>query len=379
MNTFLSASQETLKEKYQAFAKSTIAPQSKALEEHKVSLKDFFKTIGQAGYCGITVPKEFSGQGGSLLDLVLFVESACAFEPGLGMTLACHTAAIELIKKYGTDTQKARFLPLLATGEIVATVAFAEENAGTDWQAVESTVIAESGKLVLNGKKVWTVNAEIAKLIVVLARSADKLSLLLVSLSPDAIAGGAVSFSPDKARLGLRSCFINDAEFQGLKMNEESIIATDSQAVAAANYVMDVAKAVLSASCIGLTQEAMQEAVEHARNRKQFGVNIGQFQGIQWKLADMSVELEGARLQTYRAAWAHDERPEDFRRFSAMAKLFASKVAKVHSGEAMQVLGTFGISADSNLERFYRDAKMTEICLGTSEAQKLVLVAELGI
>lgn len=379
MNTFLSASQESLKEKYQAFAKSTIEPQAKALEEHKASLKDFLKTIGQSGYCGITVPKEFGGQGGSLLDLILFVESASLFEPGLAMSLACHTAAIELIKKYGSDTQKSRFLPLLATGEIVATVAFAEENAGTDWQAVETTAVTESGKLVINGKKVWTVNAEIAGLMVVLVRSGEKLSLLLVNLNPDAVAGGTLNCSPDKARLGLRSCYLNDVEFKDLKIADDSLLGTDTQAIAMANYVTDVAKVVLSASCIGLTQAALQEAVEHARDRKQFGVNIGQFQGIQWKLADMSTELEGARLQTYRAAWSHDERPENFRRFSAMAKLFASKVAKVHSGEAMQVLGTFGISADSALERFYRDAKMTEICLGTSEAQKLVLVDELGI
>jgi len=379
VHTFLSASQESLKEKYLAFAKSVIEPQAKALEEHKVSLKDLLKSVGQSGYCGITVPKEFGGQGGTLLDLILFVEAISQFEPGLGMTLACHTAAIELIKKYGTGTQKARFLPLLTTGEIVATTAFAEENAGTDWQAVETTVANESGKLILNGKKVWTVNAEIAGLMVVLAKSADKLSLLLVNMNPDAIAGGACSIGADKPRLGLRSCFVNDVEFKALKISEDCMLGFDSKALAMAHYVMDVAKAVLAASCIGLTERALGESVEHARNRKQFGVNIGQFQGIQWKLADMSAELEGARLQTYRAAWAHDERAEDFRRFSAMAKLFASKVAKVHSGEALQVLGTFGICADSALEQFYRDAKMTEICLGTSEAQKLVLVDELGI
>lgn len=379
MHTFLSASQESLKEKYQAFAKSVIEPQAKALEEHKTSLKDVLKSVGQSGHCGITVPKEFGGQGGTLLDLVLFVETISQFEPGLGMTFACHTSAIELIKKYGTDTQKSRFLPLLATGEIIATIAFAEENADTDWQAVETTMSNEPGKFVLNGKKVWTVNAEIAGLVVVLAKTADKLALLLVNTNPDAIAGGACNIGPDKARLGLRSCFVNDVEFKELKINEDSLLGSGTQAVAMANYVMDVAKAVLAASCIGLTDRALYESVDHARNRKQFGVNIGQFQGIQWKLADMSTELEGARLQVYRAAWAHSERAEDFRRFSAMAKLFASKVAKVHSGEALQVLGTFGISADSALERFYRDAKMTEICLGTSEAQKLVLVDELGI
>lgn len=379
MNTFLSASQETLKEKYLDFAKKHIEPQAKALEEHKSSLREFLKIVGQAGYCGITVPKEFGGQGGTLLDLVLFVESTCRYEPGLGMTLACHAAAVELIKKYGSETQKARFLPLLATGEIIATTAFAEEQAGTDWQAVETTAHIDSGKLVLNGKKVWTVNAEIAGLIVVLAKTGDKLSLVLLNLNPDAKEAGDVIIGPDKARLGLRSCYVNDIEFKKLTVTEDGLLGTDEQALAMSHYVMDVAKAVLAASCIGLTESALEEAVDHARNRQQFGVNIGQFQGIQWKLADMSVELQGARLQTYRAAWAHDERPDDFRRFSAMAKLFASKVARVHSGEAMQVLSTFGLTADSALERFYRDAKMTEICLGTSESQKLVLVKELGI
>ena len=142
---------------------------------------------------------------------------------------------------------------------------------------------------------------------------------------------------------------------------------------------MDCAKVILAASAVGLTFGAMERALEHARNREQFGTKISQFQGIQWKLADMGTEAEGARLQVYRAAWSLDAEPDKLSTYAAMCKWNAAKVARQHSGEALQVMGARGLLEDEPLEKFYRDAKAMEICMGTSEAQKVQLVEALKI
>lgn len=374
MNTFLSAAQETLKSNYQSIAEKQIMPIAKALEEHKHPLKDVFSSLGQAACLNTAVPKEYGGQSGSFLNFTLFVEAVAHYEAGLGLSLASHACVIELIKKYGSENQKARYLPALARGEEIATLAFAEVSAGTDFSACQTEARESKGGYSLNGKKVWVVNGEVASLAVVLAKVAeDKLAMFLVDLKSSA----SLKISANREKLGLRSAFTNDIEFHDHQVSVESALSGDGNEQAL--FAFDVAQIIIGASAIGLVESATNQAAEHARKREQFGVNIGQFQGIQWKLADMATECAGARLQVYRAAWALDENPKDLRLYSAMCKWFAARAARIHSGEALQVLGSFGISEDSPLERFYRDAKVMEIAQGTAEFQKMTIVKQLDI
>ena len=384
LNTFLSPAQEALKERYCSFALENLQPIASALESHEYPLKEFMQTLGQSGHLGLTVPEEYGGQAAPFINLVLLVEALAELEPGLGLSLAAHCAAIELIKRQASSNLKARYLPLLARGETIAAVAFGEETAGTDVQAIQSTLTRLNGEMSLSGKKTWVVNGQLAGLLLVLAhqddssgqaQASDKLGLAVVDMS----ASQSLAVSANLPRLGMRSAYVNHVEFKALPVSEENLLVRSSDGLEPVLYAMDVAKVVVAAAAIGLVKGALSQAADHARRREQFGRQIGQFQAIQWKLADMDTEHAAAQLMTYRAAWSKDEDPGQFRRNAAMCKWFATRAARFHSGEAVQILGASGVSSESPLERFYRDAKVMEICQGTSELQKLMLVEELGI
>lgn len=377
MNTHLSSEQAAVKEKYLAFAREHVAPQVKGLESHSVCLKEFIQQLAQNGYLGISSPKEYGGQGQSFLFSALFAEAVGMYEAGLGLTLANHYALIEVIKKYGTDTQKSRYLPLLSRGEALGTLAFSEEQAGTDYTAVGTLLSKDGDAFVLNGKKAWVVNGQLAGLALVLCKNvegeSDQLAVCVVDCTDN-----EKQCSANIGRMGLKSAYVNHVEFKSRKLSSDSRISgVKAEKIAA--YAMDVAKVILAASAVGLTFGAMERALEHARNREQFGTKISQFQGIQWKLADMGTEAEGARLQVYRAAWSLDSEPEKLSTYAPMCKWYAAKVARQHTGEALQVMGASGLLEEEPLEKFYRDAKAMEICLGTSEGQKVQLVEALKI
>jgi alkylation response protein AidB-like acyl-CoA dehydrogenase len=378
VNTFLNATQEAQRNGFLDYARQTVAPKARALENHSTCLKEFLQSMGHAGYLGITVPKEYGGQGGTLLDFVFFVEAIAQYEPGLGLTLANHVAVIEVIKKYGNDTHKSRYLPLLSRGEAFASLAFSEETAGTDFENVKTIAADEDGQPVLTGTKARVVTGDFATVLLVLARTPSEVGELTLVVA-DAERGKGMQVEKERRLLGLRSSYCNDMSFKSLKVAAENRLSKGSQSREQALFAMDVAKVIVAAAAVGVTEGATGLAVEHARSRQQFGVNIGQFQGVQWKLADMAVEAGGARLQTYRAAWAHGEDEENFSRFAAMSKLFAARAARLHTGEAMQVMGAAGIDGESPLERFYRDAKTMEVAMGTAEFQKLLLVEDLDI
>jgi alkylation response protein AidB-like acyl-CoA dehydrogenase len=257
-------------------------------------------------------------------------------------------------------------------------VAWAEEQAGTDFEAVQTVGRKNGQRWSLSGKKTWVVNAELAGLMIVLVTlepGEKSLGLFLVDVHSEQ----PLKISGDRPRLGMRSAFCNDVELSGVDVTSDSLLGDVDRTAEMVLYGMDVAKTIIAGSAIGLVEGALAQAADHARTREQFGQRLGQFQSIQWKLADMDTELTAARLLTYQAAWSKDAKPTDFRKNAAMCKWFSARAARFLSGEALQVLGTFGLSADAPLERFYRDAKVMELANGTSEFQKMIMVDELEI
>lgn len=375
MNTFLSSAQQAQKDKYATYAKQEIEPVAVKLESRSLSLKDVLKKLGRDGYLGMTVEREFGGQGGSLLDWVLFAEAVGEFEPGLGLTLSAHISVVELLRKYGSETQKSRYLPLLQRGEVIGAFALNEDDAGSDCSRLATTLAAKGGKAALSGEKIWVVNGSLAGLFVVAAKESDSSSIALYLV--DGADAATLKVKGGPKTLGLRSAYADEVEFAEHPVAEDEKLSGDANEQI--SFALDVAKTILAASSVGLVKAALTASVEHARVREQFGKTIGQFQGVQWKLADMSAECSAARLLTYRAAVSFDENPDEFRTHAAMCKLFASRTARLHSGEAIQVLATKGISEESPLERFYRDAKLMEICQGTSEIQKVLISDELKV
>jgi len=375
VNTFLSSSQEALKEQYEKYAAEEIQPVAKDLEQGKASSKEFLQKLGQTGFLGLTIATEYGGASGTFLEQSLFVEAACEYEAGLGLSLSGHFQVVELIKRYGSDRQKSRYLPLLARGEAIGAFCLNEEKAGSDYSLIESMATTKLESPKLSGKKLWVINGKIASLLVVVARDEEtgKLSLWLT----DAGDSKTIKVTAGPKKLGLRSASADQIEFMETKLPEGSRL--DGDAVEQIEFALDIGKTILSMAAVGMSAGAIKLAVDHARTRQQFGKNIGGFQGVQWKLADMSADVAAARMLALRAAWAFDESKDEFRKCAAMAKLLSSKTARLHTGEAIQVLGASGIVEDSPAERFYRDAKMMEICQGTSELQKIVIADELKV
>lgn len=393
VNTFLNAEQESLLENYRAFVAEFVQPVAPELEKQAGSpgglsaLKELLGTLGSKGYLGIGCSTEYGGKGGKFVDLALFSEALGEVDPGLALTFAAHTAALELIDKFGTETQKSRYLPLLARGEVVGAVAIAEENAGSDFRAQTTEVGIDGDSVVLSGRKTWVVNGDLAQLAVVSGKFKDKLVLCLVDLAENA---GAIKPGSHRDKLGLRSARTCDIEFASLELGEASILGyqkpgdlesavdLDESTASMIDFAHNVTKTLVASSAVGLLEAAVKLSVGRANSRQQFGAAIGRLQAIQWKLADLSAESSAARLLTLRAAWSKDEAPEEFPRHAAMCKFYAARTARVHSSEAVQIFGSLGISAEEPVEKLYRDAKVMEICEGTSEIQKNIIASEVG-
>lgn len=375
MNTFLSTAQQAMQEQYLKFTQDELAPIVRQLDSGKVTPREALSRLAGGGYLGITIPKEYGGQGLGLFELVLFTEAVSAVNGGLGLALASHYSVVELVKTFGTETQKSRYLSHLAAGELIGAQAFSEEQAGSDFKAVKTSVTADGGA-VLNGEKTWVTNGQHAGLLAVLVKDGDQLAIYLVDGTP----AETMTVGENQGMLGMRAAAVNDIKFVNHKVPSENRLGDGSlSAERQVNQALDLSKTVLAATAIGLVNEALKYSAERARTREQFGGPISQFQGIQWKLADLSTEATGAQLLTYRAAWSQENEPESFRKFAAMAKYFAAKTARFHSGEAVQIFGVLGASLDSPVERLYRDSKLTEIFEGTSEMQKVVIKEELGV
>lgn len=372
MNTLLSSAQQAQLDKYCAYAREHVAPVAGKLVSHESCLKEFLQKLGQDGMLGLNVPKEFGGSGGNFLDTMLFAEAIGEFDPGLGLTLGNHVSVIEVLKRFGTEQQKSKYLPLLARGEMFATMAFSEEHAGTDFENVSATV---SGASEVNANKQWVVTGDFANVFLVLAKDAGGQLVVLLADRPGS--GESFKLTRERKLMGLQSAYVNDVEFKGCKFAPENKFAGSASEIAL--HAMDVAKVVLASAALGLLSGSREESLKHARERQQFGQNIGQFQGVQWKLADMECERVASSLLVYRAALSIDEQPEQFRKFASMCKWFAIRAARLHSGEAIQILGAAGLEEEGIVARFYDDAKTMEVAQGTAEFQKMLLVKELNI
>lgn len=376
MNTFLSSLQTELFEDYKKFLTSEIEPRVEDLENDSNKVKSVFESLGQKGFLGTSVAKEYGGCGEPFIHTALLIQALGQIDAGLAMSVASHLTAAELIQKFGTDTQKSRYLPLLARGECIATVAATEEGAGSDYMGLAACVDKES---LLTAEKTWVVNGDVAELAVVTARGEESpLGLWLVDLSQGK---DAVKISANIKKLGLSGARTNNISFKNLKLDDASrlggVEGSTSQEEALL-HGMDFIKVLAAAAAVGLTDMALSHSVDRARSREQFGSAIGKLQAIQWKLADMSSESCGARLLTYRAAWSKDEEPTEFRKNAAMCKYYAARVAQVHSAEAVQIFGAAGLSCDLPMEKLYRDAKVMEIAEGTAEIQKNIVAHEIG-
>jgi alkylation response protein AidB-like acyl-CoA dehydrogenase len=353
-------------------AEAEIAPNAAAWDREHRFPDELYPKLGDLGLMGTCVPEEYGGAGADFLSYVLVLEELSRADAGVGVTVAVHTSAATLpILAFGSEEQKARFVPPLARGEQIGAFALTEAGSGSDAGALRTTAVADGDGWVITGSKQWITNGSRAGTFVLFART-DPATAGARGVSCFLLDAEHVRVTREEEKLGLNSSTTSDLALEGARVERDRLLHEEGRGFRVAMATLDGGRIGIAAQALGIAQAAFDVASSYAQEREQFGRRIADFQAIQWKLADMATEIDAARLLTYRAAWLKQQgRPHTAE--GAKAKLFASEVARRQTAEAIQVLGGYGYTKEFPVERYYRDAKVTEIYEGTSEIQRLVI------
>jgi alkylation response protein AidB-like acyl-CoA dehydrogenase len=354
------------------FATAEIEPHAAQWDRDHHFPRDLFGKLAELGLMGACVPEEYGGAGVDFLSYILVLEELSRADAGVGVTVAVHTSAVTLpILAYGTDEQKARFVPPLARGEHLGAFALTEAEAGSDAGAIRTKAEPAGDGWTIAGAKQWITNGRYSGTFLLFART-DQQTAGARGVSAFILDSDDVRVTRDEEKLGLNSSVTNDIVIEGAHIGRDRLLHEENRGFRVAMTTLDGGRIGIAAQALGIAQAAYDVAREYALERRAFGHRIGDFQAIQHKLANMSMEIDAARLLVYRAAWLkHQGRPHTEE--GAKAKLFASELARRQTAEAIQVLGGYGYTKEFPVERYYRDAKITEIYEGTSEIQRLVI------
>jgi alkylation response protein AidB-like acyl-CoA dehydrogenase len=354
------------------FARAEIEPHASAWDRDHHFPRELFGKLAEIGLMGACVPEEYGGAGADFLSYILVLEELSRADAGVGVTVAVHTSAATLpILAYGTDEQKSRFVPPLARGEHLGAFALTEAEAGSDAGALRTRAEPTGDGWTITGAKQWITNGRHAGTFLLFART-DAQTAGARGVSAFLLDAEHVRVTRDEEKLGLNSSITNDIVIEGAEVGRDRLLHEENRGFRVAMGTLDGGRIGIAAQALGIAQAAYEVARAYAVERRAFGHRIADFQAIQHKLANMSMEIDAARLLVYRAAWLKAEgRPHTEE--GAKAKLFASEMARRQTGEAIQILGGYGYTKEFPVERYYRDAKITEIYEGTSEIQRLVI------
>ena len=354
------------------FARAEIDPHAAEWDRTHEFPRELFGKLAELGLMGTCVPEEYGGAGTDFLSYVLVLEELSRGDAGVGVTVAVHTSAVTLpMLSFGTDEQKSRFVPPLARGEQLGAFALTEAEAGSDAGALRTTAEAADDDWAITGAKQWITNGRYAGTFLVFART-DANTAGARGVSAFILDAEHVRVTRDEEKLGLNSSVTNDIVIEGARVGHDRLLHEENRGFRVAMATLDGGRIGIAAQALGITQAAYDVARSYALERHAFGQRIANFQAIQHKLADMSMEIDAARLLIYRAAWLK-QNGLPHTEAGAKAKLFASEMARRQTAEAIQVLGGYGYTKEFPVERYYRDAKITEIYEGTSEIQRLVI------
>jgi alkylation response protein AidB-like acyl-CoA dehydrogenase len=377
MNFEYTPDQLHLRRAVREFAEAEIAPHVAEWDESQTFPLDVVKKLGRLGYMGAIFPESLGGAGLGYIEYSIIIEELSRVDGSVGIIVAAHTSLCSNhIFKMGTDDQRQRYLPKLATGEWIGCWSLTEPEAGSDAAGTRTRAVQEDGCWVINGAKTFTTNAHYADVCVAMAvtdRSAAQHGISAFLIEKD-IPGFRCGKKENK--LGLRASATGEVIFENCRVPDTQRLGKLNEGFVDSLKVLDGGRISIAALSIGMAQGAYDAALRYSKLRKQFGRPISEFQAIQHKLVDMAVDLDAARLLNYRAAWMldHDQRVT---RESSMAKLFASEAAVRIANEAVQIHGGYGFIKDYPVEKFYRDVKLCTIGEGTSEIQRLVIARQL--
>ena len=373
----VSAEREAIVQVVRDFADAEIRPHVMEWDEAQQFPREVFRKLGELGFLGVLFPEEYGGAALSYGDYVAIVEELAAVDASIALSLAAHNSlGSNHIFQFGTEAQRRRYIPKLASGEWLAAWGLTEAEAGSDAGGTKTTAVRDPAGWVLNGSKNFITNASVGQVAVLMAvteRSAGRhgISAFIVELDNPGIRVGK-----KENKLGMRASDTCTLVMEDCRVPAESLLGTEGRGFVDSMKILDGGRISIAALSLGIARGAYEAALRYAKERRQFGKPIAEFEAIQFYLADMATEIDAARLLTLRAAAAKDA-GEEVTRFSAQAKLYASEVAVRATEKAIQIHGGYGFIKDFPVEKFYRDVRLCTIGEGTSEIQRLVIARSL--
>jgi alkylation response protein AidB-like acyl-CoA dehydrogenase len=377
MDFRLTAEQELLRRSVREFAEAEIRPHALAWDEAQHFPVELVPKLAAMGLMGIQVPAEYGGAGMSTLDYCICMEELARVCPGVALSIAAHNGlCVAHILRAGTEDQKRRFLPALVDGSMIGAWGLTEASSGSDAANMATNAFFDGAQWVINGAKVFITHGRVGHLIVAMAvtsraRGSKGVSAFIVEKSAPGIRAGK-----KENKLGMRASDTSEVVFDGCRVPPEQLLGSEGQGFVDAMAVLDAGRIGIAALAVGLAQGAHDAALQYAQQRIAFGTPISSFQAVQFKLADGATQIEAARMLTYRAACAKDNR-EPITLAASMAKLFASEVAVRVADDGVQIHGGYGFVKDYPAEKYFRDVKLLTIGEGTSEIQRLVIARQL--
>jgi butyryl-CoA dehydrogenase len=377
MDFELTEEQKMLKTMAQDFASKELEPIAAQIDEESRFPEENVKKMAELGLTGIGLPEEHGGSGGGATEFCIVIEEisrVCAATSAI--LLASSGLAIEPVSIYGNEDQKKRFVTPVATGEKLACFALTEAGAGSDPAALETTATRKNNGYLLNGTKTFITNGAEAGIALVFAAT-DK-SLRHKGITAFVVEKDTPGFTVGKHehKLGIRASSTVELVFEDCFVPEENRLGNEGEGFRIAINAIDASRVTVGAQALGIAQGAFDKALPYAKERQQFGQPIVNFQAIQWMLADMATQIDAARLLTYRAAYLQDK-GQPFIKEASMAKVFAAETSVFVTSKAIQIYGGYGYVKEYPLERYFRDAKITEIYEGTSEMQRMTIARQL--
>jgi len=383
-NLQLSPEHKMIRQAARDFAQKEIAPIAAEFDESGEFPIETIRKMGEMGFMGIEIPEEYGGAGMDTLAYVLALEEICKADAAHGTIMSVNNSLFcYAILRFGTEEQKQKYLKPAASGQAIGAYSLTEPMSGSDAGAMRSRAVRQDDIYIINGRKSWVSSAPKATFIIVFSvTDPDKkhrgISAFIIETDQPGF-----SLGKTEPKLGIRASATSEILFEDYRCPIENRIGEEGQGFKIAMTVLDAGRIGIASQALGIAEAAYDASVQYAREREAFGKKIGQFQGIGFKIADMKTRIEASRLLIYQAALAKERSKDTGDRFTleaSMAKLFASETAMFCASEAVQIHGGMGYSKELPVERYFRDAKITEIYEGTSEIQRLVIARmELGL
>ncbi|KHD86271.1 acyl-CoA dehydrogenase [Heyndrickxia ginsengihumi] len=379
MDFELSKEQTMLQEMVRGFAEKEIKPYAREVDETGKMKYETFEKLGKLGLLGIPFPEKYGGAGGDTISYCIAVEEIGKACGGTGLSYAANTSlGASPIYYFGTEEQKQKWLVPMAKGETMGAFGLTEPNAGSDAGGTRTKAVLDGDEWVINGEKCWITNAEYSRQVIVTAvtgKRDDGRNIISAIIVPTDSPG--ITISSNYEKMGVRGSNTCQIVLDHVRVPRENLLGDEKKGFNQFLYTLDGGRISIAALSVGIAQAAYEKALQYAKERKQFGRSISNFQAIQFKLADMAMEIDLARNEVYKAAWLKDQ-GKSFGKESAFAKLFASEMGFRVCNQAIQIHGGSGYMREYDVERYLRDIKLMEIGEGTSEIQRLVIARHLG-